>query len=90
MGTRGSGEVYSLATTYGPPKDLSGKKFFASVHVFVKRRIEGVLKRTLPTKVLPTATSVELERSPEVQARINDCCGEGSFFPSMELMGSQR
>jgi hypothetical protein len=29
---------------------------------------------------LPTATCVELERSPEVQARINNCCGEGSFF----------
>lgn len=48
--------------------------------MFVKGRMEGVLKRILPTKVLPTATSVELERSPEVQARINNCCGEGFLF----------
>lgn len=39
-----------------------------------------MLKGFVPTKVLPTATCVELERSPEVQARINNCCGEGFLF----------
>lgn len=78
--TASPSQCCTLVTMDGPPKDLSGKEKFAFVPVFVKGRMEGVLKRILPTKVLPTATSVELERSPEVQARINNCCGEGFLF----------
>lgn len=87
-GSLGSGEVYSLAKSaldsrhsIGTTQRSFWKKFFCiGPCVFVKRRMEGVLKGFFPTKVLPIATSVELERSPEVQARINNCCGKGFLF----------
>lgn len=72
---------WTLVTAHGPPRGSFWKrKCCIGPCVFVKRRMEGVLKGFVPTKVLPTATSVELERSPEVQARINNCCGEGFLF----------
>lgn len=87
-GRLGNGEVYSLAksvldshhSVWTTQRSFWKIKCCIGPCVFVKRRMEGVLKGFVPTKVLPTATSVELERSPEVQARINNCCGEGFLF----------
>ena len=38
-------------------------------------------QKNLPTKVLPTATSVELGKVTWSSGPINNCCGEGFLFP---------
>lgn len=79
------GQPCAPIVAYGPPKDLLAKENFAKEgHVAGKKNV-SVKRRGGKTKSdTPRCSHLQLlwnwERSPEVQAQMNNGCGEGFLF----------